>query len=481
MATVPEQQTRNQIVATAGQTVFTYQFLILRQEDITVYLTPVGQSPDPLADILRLNIDYTVTGVGVSTGGTVVLTNPATAGDVVTEERDTIIKRETDFSVAGQFTADAINLEEDRDVMISQELETHLLQRGLTYEPTSILSPNRTENILPVLPPNTGTKISIWSKAAGGGLVALQLDSADDVNTLRSELASNSNGGDGALLVGYWDSVVGGTTVKAKLDEVTTLKDDLSNNTTNSSCGARLVGYNPNSNPVTVRKELETLGNSRTTPMDAVLNGSVYEATIPGTVFPFVSYDEEATYKIKFNAANPGAVDLNINSIGVKDLKDAAGNEFGANFIVAGSSGIVYYNSPADEFRMLSETAGSADAWASKTEVQNDSNIPKGVFLENFKDHPGIARAWAYLTVTGGTSVTVHDQYGITGIVNTGLATFRVDLLNTMASANYAVLTFEETNLIEGEVVIQNRTTTSFEIVMIAASVSSFVVFGKSA
>ncbi len=482
MATVPPQETRNQITASGGQTIFTYSFLILREQDITIYQTPFGQSPDPLADILILGIDYTVTGVGISTGGTIILTVAATAGDTITEDRNTIIERETDFSVAGQFTAAAINLEEDRDVMIAQELETHLLLRGLSYEPTAILGADRIENILPVLAPNTATQISIWSKAAGGGLVALQIDSADDVNTLRSELASNSNGSDGALLVGYWDSLLGGITVKIKLDQLTTLKDDLSDNTTNASCGARLVGYNPENNAVTVRKELETLGNTRVVPMDAVLNGALYEVTLPGTVFPFTSYDEESTYKIKFDVANPGAVDLNINSIGAKDLKDAAGNEFGANFILAGLSGIVSYNSAADEFRMLSETAGSVDTWATKTEVQNDSNIPKGVFLENFRDHPGIARAWVAFTVSGAPGAqiaTIHHTYNILSVVRLGALDFRVTFDSiVMTDINYAIFSHSDTHSVASIGDITNRTTTTFDFPSLVNSFYSVAIYG---
>lgn len=225
MPTVPKQETRDQITAYAGQTIFTYNFLILDEEDIAVWLTPAGQTPDPTADRLTLNLDYTVTDVGNETGGTVILIVEATLNDIITEERSTLIQRVTDFSVGGQFTASAVNLQFDRLTMISQEIMTILNQRGLTYDVTDQLGTTRANNIMPVLLPQSGSKISILSKSVGGALVALQIDEGDDVNTLRSELASEVNGGDGALMVGYYDSSTSsGKTVKEKLDQIETLE-----------------------------------------------------------------------------------------------------------------------------------------------------------------------------------------------------------------------------------------------------------------
>lgn len=227
MATVPPQETREQAVASASQTIFTYQFMILREQDIAIYQRAAAQTPDDASQRLTLNVDYTVTGVGIEAGGTFILTTGATAGDILTWQRDSIIERETDFDVAGPLTGAALNFEFDRVVMIEQELETRMAQQMLTYQTSNQLEDQRLENTLPQLAKNSGGDISIWSRAGGGALVALTIASADDVNTLRSELASEANGGDGALLVGYYDSVGGGKTVKARLDEIRVDINDL--------------------------------------------------------------------------------------------------------------------------------------------------------------------------------------------------------------------------------------------------------------
>lgn len=439
MATVPEQQKPTKIVATAGQTIFTYPFQILEASAITVWLTPVDQTPDPTADLLVLDQDYTVNGVGNETGGQVILINPADAGDIITEERNTIIQRATDFSVAGEFTADAINLALNRLIQIDQEIQNDLDLRALTYQPTDVLGDNREDNILPVLEPNSGNKISIWSKAAGGALVALQIDEGDDVNTLRSELASQTNGSDGALLVGYFDSIGGGKTVKTKLDELSTAPTDLAANGTHGTCGARLVGYNADSNATNVRDELDVLGNTRAVPLTAVLNGAIYEVTLPTDIFPFTSYNEDSLFKIKWDSANAGAVDLDINSIGAKDLRDMAGDELIAADLEANTSALVYFDSTADQFRIVSQLGRNIDNWATKTEVQNDSAIQKGVYLANFKDHPGMAKAWAVMDLPSPGGPSLAKTYNISGVTALGGNRYRIDFSGITMATPYVV------------------------------------------
>ena len=88
-----DQDPRIQYTAAAAQTVFDYPFIIFEEADLKVYLTPVGDEPNDEDDILILNVDYTVTDVGAETGGTIVLTNPATAGDIITIVRDVELVR----------------------------------------------------------------------------------------------------------------------------------------------------------------------------------------------------------------------------------------------------------------------------------------------------------------------------------------------------------------------------------------------------
>lgn len=120
--TVVNHPARNQYTAVAAQTVFSYVFEIESQDNILVYKRAAGSTADDVADKLILTTDYTVTGVGTNNGGTIVLVNPATAGDIVTIQADAPAERDTAFSQGGVIQASNLNLEFDNDVLIYQTI-----------------------------------------------------------------------------------------------------------------------------------------------------------------------------------------------------------------------------------------------------------------------------------------------------------------------------------------------------------------------
>ena len=97
---------------------FPYPFPIFADDNMTVYLDEAAQTSG-----------FTVTGAGVSEGGTVTFDAAPADGVMVTLARDVPIKRTTDFQTAGAFRADTINDELDTITAILQEL---LLKHGLT-------------------------------------------------------------------------------------------------------------------------------------------------------------------------------------------------------------------------------------------------------------------------------------------------------------------------------------------------------------
>jgi hypothetical protein len=90
--TVSSSASRNQYTATAGQTVFAYTFEIVTDDDIVVLKNGVT---------LTKTADYTVSGVGIDSGGNVTLVVGATAGDILTLYRDMPYERLTDYTNAG--------------------------------------------------------------------------------------------------------------------------------------------------------------------------------------------------------------------------------------------------------------------------------------------------------------------------------------------------------------------------------------------
>lgn len=105
---------RSQYTATSGQTVFTVPFEFFENSDLKVYKN---------ATLLTLTTNYTVTGAGVTGGGSITLVSGATAGDILTIVRDVPVKRVTDFPTSGPFNVDALNSDLDRLTAMVQQQE----------------------------------------------------------------------------------------------------------------------------------------------------------------------------------------------------------------------------------------------------------------------------------------------------------------------------------------------------------------------
>lgn len=117
---------RIQYTATAGQTVFPYDFPIYEEADITVLRNRAGT-----LSTLVLTTDYTLSGVGAEAGGNATLTSGATLNDVMTIYGATPYERTSDYGTGGDFKASTLNKDLDRLVMMSQQLDTRL-NRTLT-------------------------------------------------------------------------------------------------------------------------------------------------------------------------------------------------------------------------------------------------------------------------------------------------------------------------------------------------------------
>lgn len=108
---------RVQYVAIAAQTDFDYPFPIFEDSDLVV---------DVDGDTKALSTDYTVTGEGEDTGGTVTFLVAMTGNEVVTIYRDIPIERTSDFQTNGPLRSATFNDELDKLTMILQQLESRI-------------------------------------------------------------------------------------------------------------------------------------------------------------------------------------------------------------------------------------------------------------------------------------------------------------------------------------------------------------------
>ena len=147
----PENDRRNQYIATGGQTVFAYDFYIGAATDLEVF-----QNTTLLVHLTN----YTVSNVGVVGGGNVTLVVGATLNDRITIEADTPQVRSTDFTTSN-FKSAALNLQLDDNVRLSQEQERDLGRSAVL--PVHVL--DSVDVTLPV--PSAGKAIA-WNDDADG-------------------------------------------------------------------------------------------------------------------------------------------------------------------------------------------------------------------------------------------------------------------------------------------------------------------------
>lgn len=111
--TVPAQTTYTQATGNGVTTSFPFGFLALRSDEVLVSLDGV-----PLAN----GVGYSVSGLGVVSGGTINFTLPPAAGVVVLIQRNMQFTRSTDYQYQGQLPAATVNADFDRVWMALQQL-----------------------------------------------------------------------------------------------------------------------------------------------------------------------------------------------------------------------------------------------------------------------------------------------------------------------------------------------------------------------
>jgi hypothetical protein len=128
--TVSDLTPRVQYVAAAAQVAFDYPFPIFSDADLVVDVDGVTQT---------LTDDYTVTGEGDDTGGTVTFVSAMAGDEVVTIYRDMVLERSSDFPVNGAFSSSSFNDEFDRITLVHQDLAQQIrrcLRLPMTAEAT---------------------------------------------------------------------------------------------------------------------------------------------------------------------------------------------------------------------------------------------------------------------------------------------------------------------------------------------------------
>ncbi len=139
-------------LASGSQTAFTYRFPIFSAADMEVWL----------GSALQPDTAYTISGAGISTGGSVLFAAPPAVGAVVTLRRRIAIRRTSDFQDDGVIRAKALNDELDYQTAAIQQVAddaSRAVKRSFLGAGTADLT----------LPEPSAGKAIKWN-AAGDGL-----------------------------------------------------------------------------------------------------------------------------------------------------------------------------------------------------------------------------------------------------------------------------------------------------------------------
>ena len=157
--TISDTEPRVQYTATSGQTSFSVPFEFFTVNDIKVFngSTELSYNASPSSAS-----QYSVTGAGVSGGGSITLGGGATVNDVITIYRDLAIARSTDFPTSGAFQIASLNDELDKIVAMCQQLE-----RDLKFSPRAAAT---TANTFNITFPNLAANKVLSVNSSGNGL-----------------------------------------------------------------------------------------------------------------------------------------------------------------------------------------------------------------------------------------------------------------------------------------------------------------------
>lgn len=156
---IPDNDRVERLVASAGQTVFTYDFPIYNPADLEV-----RRFRGVVETLLQRGPDYAVAGAEQQGGGTITLAAGAQAGDLIVIRSAQPIVRQTRFSDGGDLPAGSVNAEFNRLFIALQQL----------------LAANRQAIRLPVADPQQAAELPAAGSRANtvvgfGGIGELQL------------------------------------------------------------------------------------------------------------------------------------------------------------------------------------------------------------------------------------------------------------------------------------------------------------------
>jgi hypothetical protein len=143
-------------VGNGATTVWTYGFLIPDASEVVVQLTNTTTGVVTTLTALQ----YSITGIGNSSGGTVTYSPALATGNTITIQRVLPVTQQTSLSNQGGFYPNVVEAALDYLTMVTQQLND-AVARALVYSPNGLTTIDALNNRLTNLLPGTGTSDAV--------------------------------------------------------------------------------------------------------------------------------------------------------------------------------------------------------------------------------------------------------------------------------------------------------------------------------
>jgi hypothetical protein len=187
----------------AGSATFVYSFQILQAADLAVTVDGVAKT---------LGVDYTVSGVGVQTGGSITYISALTTGQRVTIARSTTLARTNDYQNEGDFLAATVNADFDQlwRALQDKDVGNQAFIRG---QPGEVFAPL----------PTASTRAGYLLGFDGSGVLSIIAAAAQSATALALSMLGNT----GATLMNFLQTGAGGLlrSVFSKLSDQKSVAD----------------------------------------------------------------------------------------------------------------------------------------------------------------------------------------------------------------------------------------------------------------
>ncbi len=153
-----------------------------------------------------------------------------------------------------------------------------------------------------------------------------------------------------------------------------------------------------------------------------------------------------AGLRVRFRPANAnssGACTVNVNSLGVKNIKMYTGSDPVANALVAGGDVQLVYDGTNFVVVSISSAASGAvtpTALSAATQAQMETATDTTTYVTPGRTqyHPGVVKAWASIYTDSG-STSLMASWNVASITTVTSTKVRVTFTTAMSSANYCV------------------------------------------